>query len=120
MNFPSVKDYLTDIYKFDKFIYLLALTTKLRNAQTLNVLGLCLKLGKQYEDLHFKMAKDQENYDEIERDIQEQLESDTLTKKIKEDLNLNKDFKGDIPDDKIVKLERTVLLYSEMLLDSAL
>lgn len=70
MNFTSIKDYITDVNKFEKLLYLLALTTKLRSSQAVNLVGLCVKLGKQYEDLHFKMVKDQENYDEIERDIQ--------------------------------------------------
>lgn len=102
MNFPLVKDYLTDVYKFDKFIYLLALTTKLRNAQTVSVLGMCK--GKQYEELQARMGKDQENYEEIERDIAELMDGEVMTKKIKEEYALIVGKDGKVEEDRIIRL----------------
>jgi hypothetical protein len=59
---PIIRETLQDTYKFIKQLYLLALAVKTKNHITMGLIALCLKLGKQFEELQARMIKDQESY----------------------------------------------------------
>lgn len=82
-------EYVPDGFKVDRLVFLLINSVKMRGSYSVGMLSHNIKQGKQYEDLHGKMVREQESYDEMERDVQEHLECEQELRKIKEDLANN-------------------------------
>lgn len=74
-NHWNIRDYNIDGYRLMRLLYLLAYSLKTRSSYTIGLLALNTKQSKQFEEIHLKMTKEQESYEELERDIQDYLDS---------------------------------------------
>lgn len=105
IGMPVMKEIAPEGFKLLKQLYLLAVAIKTKNQITLGLMGLCAKLGKQFEELQSRMLKDQETYEEIERDITQTIDSEGQSKRLRDELTmqLGQKFEGS-GEEKIVRI----------------
>jgi hypothetical protein len=60
-----LRDYALDNYSIDRLLYIMAYSIKIRSSYTVGLLAVNAKQNKLYEELHSKMVKEHDNYEEL-------------------------------------------------------